>query len=94
MAGIAVGYCSVDDVPVLLGEMQAVFAHHGFDFKFKTHLQLPEYLADLRLANLVVAHIVKIDFVDRAASGDNQEFIHYLSAIIAALILPRSCCYG
>jgi len=66
----------MDGVAVLLGEVQAVLAHHGFDFKFKTNLQLPEYLADLRVANLIVTHIVKIDFVNRAASGNYQEFIH------------------
>jgi hypothetical protein len=30
-----------------------------------------ENLSDLRLANLVIAHIVKIDFVDGATGGNN-----------------------
>ena len=69
MRGFAARHFSVDQLPVLFGEMQAVFAHQGLDLKIKSHLQLFQYLPNLRVANLVVTHIVKVNFVDRSARG-------------------------
>ena len=76
MAGVACRDDLVNSLSVLVSEMQAVFAHQGLDFKIKANLHVLEDLPDLRVANLVIAHVIEIDFIDGAARGDDQQFVH------------------
>jgi hypothetical protein len=61
----------MDCDPVFPCEMQTVFPQHGFDFKLKANVHQLKNFPDLRVTNLVIAHIVKVDFVDGATSGNN-----------------------
>jgi len=66
---------SRNDIPdqsaVTVTDVQAVLAHQRADLKIECHVHGMQNLADLGFAYLVVALVVKIDFVDGSTSGND-----------------------
>ena len=62
-----------DEGSIRVREVQAVFGEDGFNYKIESGVAALEHVGHLRRTNLVLAGRVKIDFVNRSASGEEMD---------------------